>query len=371
MNDYYDTLGIPRDASVTDIKKAFRKLALKYHPDRNPGDKECEEQFKKINEAYACLSDPQKKSNYDTYGTAEGMGTGGFGFGDFTSGFGDIFGDIFGDFFGTSTRRRMRPTKGADLRYDLDLKLDEAVFGSDKKVSIPRWENCSTCGGTGAEPGKEPVVCQTCQGTGQTRLQQGFFTISRTCGRCKGEGRIITDPCKKCKGQGKLRKKRTVSLKIPAGVDAGIRLRVSGEGEAGSRGGPPGDLYVIINVQPHPFFKRKDNDLLCEVPISFVQASLGGDIEVPTIDGNAPIKIPAGTPSGRVFHLRGKGVPRLGGYGRGDQFVTVFIDVPKKLNARQKELLREFAEIGGNDIHKGFMDKIKDIFHHEEKKQAK
>jgi molecular chaperone DnaJ len=317
MNDYYNILGVSRDASETDIKKAFRKLALKYHPDRNPGDKGSEEKFKKINEAYTCLSDSEKKANYDVYGTAEGAGNGGFGFGDFASNFGDIFGDIFGDFFGASTQRRTRPRKGQDLRYDLDIKLDETVFGTEKKISIPRMETCSSCQGSGSEPGKEPVVCKTCQGTGQTRLQQGFFTISRTCGRCRGEGKIITDPCKKCKGQGKLQREREVSLKIPVGVDTGIRLRVTGEGEAGQYGGPPGDLYVFIHVQPHPFFKRKDNDLLCEVPISFVKAALGGEINVPTIEGHASIKIPAGTPSGRVFHLKGKGVPRLGGYGKG------------------------------------------------------
>jgi molecular chaperone DnaJ len=371
MSDYYDLLGVSKDASETDIKKAFRKQALKYHPDRNPDNKEAEEKFKKINEAYACLSDPQKKTNYDTYGTAEGMGGGGFGFDGFTSNFGDIFGDIFGDFFGTSGRRRTRPTKGQDLRYDLEIKLDEAVFGTEQIITIPRWENCSTCKGTRSEPGKDPAVCQTCQGTGQTRLQQGFFTISRTCGKCKGEGSIITDPCKKCKGQGKGHKAREVSLKIPAGVDTGIRMKVSGEGEAGSYGGPNGDLYVVIHVQAHSFFKRKDNDLHCEVPISFVQASLGGEIEVPTMDGRETIKIPAGTSSGRVFHLRNKGVPKLGGYGKGDQFVTVFIDVPKKLSQRQKELLKEFADISGDDVHKGFMDRIKHIFNHEQKKQAK
>lgn len=367
MNDYYTMLGVSRDASETDIKKAFRKLALRYHPDRNPGDKESEENFKKINEAYACLSNPEKKAHYDMYGTAEGVGTGGFGFSDFASNFGDIFGDIFGDFFGTSTQRRTRPRKGQDLRYDLDVKLDEAVFGSEESISIPRWDNCSACKGSGSEPGKEPVVCKTCQGTGQTRLQQGFFTISRTCGRCRGEGKIITDPCKECKGQGKVQKEREISLKVPPGVDTGIRLRVTGEGEAGQFGGPPGDLYVFIHVQPHPFFKRKDNDLLCEVPISFVKAALGGEINVPTIEGHASIKIPAGTPSGRVFHLKGKGIPRLGGYGKGDQFVTVSIDVPRKLTTRQKELLREFADLSGDDVSKGFMDKIKDIFHNHQR----
>lgn len=368
--DYYNILELDRNSTEADIKKAYRRLALKYHPDRNPGDRSAEERFKEINEAYACLSDPQKRSNYDNFGTAEGVGAG-FGFGgfnDFTSSFGDIFGDMFGDIFGDFTgRRRTRPIKGQDLRYDMEINLKEAVFGTEKKINIPRWQNCSTCNGTGAKPGKAPVVCETCKGTGQTKLQQGFFTIARTCGRCGGEGKIITDPCVTCKGQGKVRRERTVSLKIPAGVDTGIRLKVTGEGEIGSHGGPPGDLYVVIHVAPHPFFRRKDNDLLCEVPISFVQATLGGEIEVPTMDGNVTVRIPSGTPSGRVFHLRGKGIPKLGGYGKGDQYVTVFIDVPKKLTARQKELLREFAEISGDDISKGFMEKIKDIFHNHHK----
>jgi molecular chaperone DnaJ len=364
-NDYYETLGVDRNATDTDLKKAYRKLALKYHPDRNPDDKEAESKFKEINEAYACLSDPQKKAHYDQFGTAEGAGAGfggfsGGGFGDF----GDIFEDVFGNIFGGGGfgGRRTRPTKGQDLRYDLEINLNDAVFGTEKEIKIPRWEDCSKCDGTGAKPGTEPTVCSTCQGTGQTRLQQGFFTVARTCGSCRGAGKIIKDPCTACHGEGKTRRERTVSLKIPAGVDTGIRLRVTGEGEAGTNGGPPGDLYVVLDVAAHPFFKRKDNDLLCEVPISFVQAALGGEIEVPTIDGKSHIKIPAGTPSGKVFHLRGKGVPRLQGYGKGDQYVSVFIDVPRKLTSRQKELLREFAEISGDDISKGFMDKIKEMF---------
>ena len=372
-NDYYQTLEVDRSAGDAEIKKAYRRLALKYHPDRNLGDRDAEDKFKEINEAYACLSDPQKKANYDQFGTAEGIGAGFGGFGDFSSSFGDIFEDVFGNIFGDfSGRRRTRPAKGQDLRYDLEINLKDAVFGTEKKINIPRWENCSACKGTGAKPGKEPTVCQTCKGTGQTKLQQGFFTIARTCGACGGEGRIITDPCTKCKGHAKVRRERAVSLKIPAGVDTGIRLKVTGEGEAGTHGGPNGDLYVIVHVEPHPFFKRKEHDLLCEAPISFVQAALGGEIEVPTIDGSESIKIPAGTPSGRVFHLRGKGVPKLAGYGKGDQYVSVFIDVPKKLTPRQKELLHEFAEISGDDISKGFMDKIKDMFHnHPEHKEAK
>lgn len=369
MKDYYQTLESERNASEADLKKAYRRLALKYHPDRNPSDKGSEEKFKEINEAYACLSDSQKRANYDNFGTAEGMGA---GFGNFSSNFEDIF-DIFGDFFGSAAggSRRKRPAKGQDLRYDLELNLKEAVFGVEKEIVIPRWVNCAACNGTGSKPGKGPDTCTTCKGSGQTKLQQGFFSISRTCGRCGGTGSIITDPCADCKGQGKIREKRTVSLKVPPGVDTGIRLKVSGEGEAGSLGGPNGDLYVVIDVLPHPFFKRKGNDLHCEVPVSFVQAALGAEIEVPTIDENTLIKIPAGTPSGRVFHLRGKGANKLGGYGKGDQYVTVFVDVPKKLTARQKELLKEFAEISGDNTSETLMDKIKHMFHNHPQEKAK
>jgi molecular chaperone DnaJ len=362
MKDYYQILEVDRNASEDEIKRAYRRLALKYHPDRNPGDKNAEEKFKEINEAYACLSDPQKRAQYDTYGTVEDVGAG-FGFEDFASSFGDVFSDIFSDFFGTFTgRQRRRPTKGADLRYDLEIDLSEAVFGTEKKIKVPRWETCTSCNGNGSKDGINLSTCNICRGTGQTRLQQGFFTISRTCSNCGGTGKVIVEICRECKGKGKIKRHRTVSLKVPPGVDTGIKLKVSGEGEAGSYGGPPGDLYVVINVAPHPFFKRKGNDLHCEVPISFVQAALGGEIEVPTIDGTASIKIPPGTPSGRVFHLKGKGVPRLGAHGRGDQFVTVYIDVPKKLSQRQKELLQEFARISGEETPKSFVDKIKDIF---------
>lgn len=357
--DYYSILGVERNASADELKKAYRKLALKYHPDRNPGDNESTEKFKKINEAYACLSDQNKRANYDQFGSAEGMGA---GFGGFSgsSDFGDIFGDIFGSFFGGAAGTR--PAKGHDLRYDLDLTLNEAVFGIEKELNLPRWETCKTCNGSRSKPGKKPETCSACKGTGETRIQQGFFTMARTCGKCKGEGSIITDPCTECKGTGKIKKKSSINLKIPAGVDTGIRLRVSGEGEPGTHGGPNGDLYVVINVEPHPFFKRKGNDLHCEVPISFVKAVLGSDIEVPTIDSKEPLHIPSGTPSGKIFHLRGKGVPKLGGHGKGDQYVTVVVDVPKKITKRQKELLKEFAEISGDDISKNFMDKVKDIF---------
>lgn len=365
MKDYYEILGVPRDAPEADIKKAFRQLALKYHPDRNPEDKEAEEKFKEINEAYSCLSDPEKRAQYDRFGVAEGVGA---GFGPFGTAFGDIFEDIFGDFFGTFTgRRRARPTKGNDLRYDLDITLMEAAFGTEKVIEIPRWENCTECGGTGSTPGKGPVTCTNCKGTGQVRFQQGFFSVSKTCGRCNGTGRIITDPCKACKGQGTIKKSKSMSIKIPAGVDTGSRLRIAREGEMGFHGGPPGDLYVILNVEEHPFFKREGTEIFCEVPISFPQAVLGTEIEVPTLDGTSKIKIPAGTPSGMIFHIRGRGMPKVGSHVRGDHIVRVYVDVPKKLTPRQRELLEEFARTDGDEVAKSFKEKLKDLFSGAEK----
>ena len=372
MKDYYKVLGVDRNASQDEIKKVFRQLALKYHPDRNQGDKVSEEKFKEINEAYSCLGDPEKRAHYDRYGTAEGFGAaagaGGFGgFGGFGAGtpFNDIFEDIFDDFFGAfGGSRKARSTKGADLRYNLNISLEEAAFGAEKSIKIPRWQSCEVCSGTGAEPGKPPVTCTQCKGTGHVRFQQGFFSVSKTCNKCQGTGRIITNPCQTCSGNGKIKVQRELSVKIPAGVDSGSRLKLSGEGDFGSYGGPPGDLYIVLTVDDHPFFQRDGLNIYCKVPISFPKAVFGGEIEVPTLDGSAKLRVPAGTQSGKYFHLKGKGVPRLGSHHRGDQIVSVFIDVPKKLTPRQRELLEEFAELSGEtlDDAKGFKSKIKDLF---------
>jgi molecular chaperone DnaJ len=365
MKDYYELLGVARDASEADIKKAFRQLALKYHPDRNPDNKESEDKFKEVSEAYSCLIDAEKRAHYDRFGTAEGVGA---GYSPFGGGFGDVFEDIFGDFFGTFTgHRKPRPTKGQDLRYDLDITLMEAAFGIEKMIEVPRWEDCGECHGSGSAPGKAPVVCQHCKGAGQVRIQQGFFSISKTCDRCRGAGKVITDPCKACKAQGKVRTFRTISVKMPAGVDTGSRLRISNEGEIGFHGGPRGDLYIYLNVEEHPFFKRDGNDLYCEVPISFPQAALGAEIEVPTIDGTQKIKIPSGTSSGKIFHMKGKGVQKLGGVNRGDQIVSFYVDVPKSLSQRQRELLEEFAYITGDEVNKSFKEKIRNLFSGAEK----
>lgn len=360
MKDYYELLGVPRNASEAEIKKAFRGLALKYHPDRNPDNKASEDRFKEVNEAYSVLSDPEKRANYDRYGTAEGVGA---GFGAFTgAGFGDIFEDIFGDFFGFSGQRRQRPAKGNDLRYDLDITLEESAFGVEKNIEVPRWDTCSHCRGSGSKADKGSVTCSSCKGTGNIRFQQGFFSVSKTCGSCRGTGKIITDPCPSCKASGKVKKVHTLSVKIPAGVDSGSRLRMSGEGDPGIYGGPPGDLYIVIDVKDHSVFVRKNNNIYFETNISFPQAVIGAEIEVPTLDGIASLRIPPGTPPGKAFHLKGKGIPKLGGHGKGDEIVVVSIEVPKHITPRQRELLDEFAQLSGDKTSKTFKDKLKDIF---------
>lgn len=369
MKDYYKILGVSRDAEQDEIKKAFRQLALKYHPDRNQGNKESEEKFKEINEAYTCISDAEKRSNYDRYGTAEGVGAGagfgGFGAGAGSGGFADIFEDVFEDFFGAfGGTRKARPTKGSDLRYDLNITLEEAAFGSEKTIKVPRWQTCDVCHGIGAEPGTSPTTCPNCKGTGHIRFQQGFFSVSKTCGKCQGKGKTIANPCKSCKGNGKVRVQKEISVKIPAGVDIGSRLRLSGEGDLGNYGGPSGDLYVMLNIDDHLFFKRDGMNIYCQIPVSFPKAVFGGEIEVQTLNGHVKLKIPAGTQSGKSFHLKGKGIQRLGSHQKGDQIVSIYIDVPKKLTPRQKELLEEFAGVSEDSPEKakGFTSKLKDLF---------
>jgi molecular chaperone DnaJ len=364
--DYYELLGISRSVSDEEVKKAYRKLALQYHPDRNPGDKQAEERFKEVSEAYQVLSDPQKRAQYDQFGHAAfgdgGPFAGGF---DFTAGFEDIFGDIFGEFFGGATGRRRGRGKGEDLRYNLALSFEEAVAGTEKKIKIPRHGACETCRGNGAKPGTAPQTCPTCRGRGQVSFQQGFFSVSRTCNQCHGQRTIIKDPCSGCGGAGRVRKLHTLSVKIPAGVDTGSRLKLRGEGETGPAGGAPGDLYVVIQVEPHPIFVRDNLDIICEVPISFVQAALGAEIDVPTLDGKVKMKIPPGTQTGKVFRMKGKGIKDVQGYQQGDQHVHVTVETPTRLTSRQKELLKEFAAVSGEDVNpltKGFFDKMKELF---------
>ncbi|MBB6217936.1 molecular chaperone DnaJ [Anaerosolibacter carboniphilus] len=371
--DYYEVLGVDREADEAAIKKAYRKMAMQYHPDRNPENKEAEEKFKEINEAYEVLSDAGKKARYDQFGHAGvgGNGQGGFeGFsGSGFGGFDDIFGDIFDMFGGGSGRRRNGPQKGADLKYEYTISFEEAAFGADKEISINRHENCDTCHGTGAKPGTDKKTCPQCKGTGEVRYAQrtplGQFVNVKTCDTCHGDGTIIEQPCETCKGAGKVRKDRKIHLKIPAGVDTGSVIPLRGEGEPGVKGGPTGDLYIVIRVRPHEIFQRDGNDVICEIPITFVQAALGDEFVVPTLDGKVKYKIPEGTQSGTIFRLKGKGIPSLRGYGRGDHYVKVVVEVPKKLNEKQKELLKQFADQMGEDVHeqrKTFFDKVKDVF---------
>jgi molecular chaperone DnaJ len=344
--DYYEILGIEKNASEAEIKKAFKRLAMKHHPDRNPDNKESEEMFKEAKEAYEILMDPQKRSAYDQFGHAgvdhsSGMGGGGFGAG---ASFSDIFGDVFGDIFGGSSGRSgggARAYRGDDLQYNLELNLEEAVHGTQVDVRIPTHIACDECDGSGAKKGTTPSTCPTCGGVGQVRMQQGFFSLQQTCPRCHGRGKVITDPCGKCHGQGRIQKHKTLAVKIPAGVDNGDRIRLSGEGEVGEHGGPPGDLYVQIGVRPHPIFERDGQDLFCEVPINMVTAALGGEMEVPTLDGRVKLKIPPETQSGKQFRLRGKGVRSVRGGQLGDLMCKVNVETPVNLTKRQKELLEE------------------------------
>jgi len=366
--DYYEVLGVERTCSAQELKSSFRKLALQFHPDKNEGDKKSEEKFKELSEAYEVLSDPEKRARYDRFGH---QAPGGFGPSPFDQGFGganinDIFEGIFGDIFGGGGRRgRAARSRGTDLRYNLEVSFTEAAFGTEAKVKIPRHKSCDACRGSGAKPGTGPKQCPTCHGTGELRLTQGFFQIARPCGHCQGTGKVVTDPCQACKGAGKVEHESMLSVKVPAGVDTGTRLKLLGEGEPGERGGPPGDLYVVVHVQEHPIFIREDTEVICEVPISFTQAALGAQIDVPTLDGKVKMKIPSGTQSGKVFRLKGKGIPSLNGYQRGDQHVRITVEVPEKLTRKQRELLEEFAAISGEDAHpqsKSFFDKVREMF---------
>ena len=344
--DYYQVLDVPRTAGEADIKKAYRRLAMKYHPDRNPGDHEAEGKFKEAKEAYEILSDAQKRAAYDQFGHAgvDGMrGGGGAGF-DPRDAFGDIFGDVFGDIFGGGRRGRSQVYRGADLRYELELDLEQAVFGDTTSIEFTTLTECGECKGSGAAKGSKPVSCETCRGAGQVRMQQGFFTVQQTCPRCNGRGQVVSDPCGSCRGQGRVRKQKTLSVKVPAGVDTGDRIRLSGEGEAGRNGGPTGDLYVEVRVREHPIFERDGSHLSCEVPVSFARAALGGSVEVPTLDGTATIKVPPETQSGRVFRLREKGIKPVRGGATGDLFCRVVVETPVNLTRDQKELLQQFEE---------------------------
>ncbi|HXF65763.1 MAG TPA: molecular chaperone DnaJ [Burkholderiales bacterium] len=369
--DYYEVLGVNRDASEEEIKKAYRKLAMKWHPDRNPDNPKAEEYFKEAKEAYEILSDPQKRAAYDQFGhagvdPAAAAGAGGFRAGGFEN-FADAFGDIFSDIFGGG-RARSTVYRGADLRYNLEISLEEAARGTETRIRIPAMEECDTCRGSGARPGTAPSTCPTCHGHGQVRMQQGFFSIQQTCPRCHGAGKIVTSPCPACGGAGRVKRHKTLAVKIPAGVDEGDRIRLSGEGEAGVNGGPPGDLYVVIHLKPHPVFRRDHNDLHCEMPISITTAALGGEIEIPTLDGYAKIRIPSGTQTGQMFRLRGKGIRGVRSSGPGDLICHVVVETPVNLTPRQKELLLELEAInqkdGGrhNPRAKSWMEKVREFF---------
>ena len=382
--DYYDVLGVDKSADATAIKKAYRKLAMKYHPDKNPGDKEAEEKFKEINEAYEVLSDETKRRNYDQFGhegvNGQGFGgAGGFGgqgFGGFDDIFGDIFGDMFGGgFSGGSRQRRRGPERGADIKQRVNISFEEAAFGKKVQVKINRSEECDQCPGSGAKPGTSKKTCPTCHGSGQVQSVQrtpfGNIASTRTCSTCNGEGEVIDSPCSKCHGKGSIRKTKTIEVDIPAGIDNGQMIKLGGQGELGTRGGPRGDLYIEVNVQSHPLFTRDGYDVYLEMPITFAQATLGDKIQVPTLDGKVEYEVPEGTQTGTVFRLKGKGIPKLKSNVRGDQYVKVTVEIPKKLNEKQKELVREFAKECGQEVHqrqKTLSDKIDNFFKNLKKK---
>jgi molecular chaperone DnaJ len=371
--DYYEVLGVRREASADEIKKAYRSLALKYHPDRNPQDKaEAEARFKEASEAYQILVDAGKRAQYDRFGHVAfdpGAGFGGFDF-DFGSGasiFEDVLGDLFGDFFGGGGQRRRprRGVRGDDLRYDLEIDFEQAVTGTETKIKVPRTAPCPTCSGSGAKPGTEPETCPACRGAGQVRFQQGLFQVAKTCGQCNGEGRVIRRPCHTCRGMGTHAELREIKVKIPAGVDDGSRLKLRGEGEAGARGGSPGDLYVVLRVKPHAIFRRDGAHIICELPVSMVKAALGAKIDVPTLEGVVKMAIPAGTQTGKLFRLKGQGVVDLRTGAKGDQIIRVIVETPHKLSRKQKELLKQFEQAGSDSdesLVAGFAGKVRELF---------
>jgi molecular chaperone DnaJ len=360
-NDFYDILGVTRSATEEEIKKAYRKLALTYHPDRNHGDKEAEEKFKEINQAYEILGDPEKRARFDQFGSTDQSGSFyDFGFG---RNFDDIFGDLFSDFFGGTQRKRGR--KGEDLRYNLEIEFEDAVFGVEKELEIPKETRCPVCGGSKLEPGFQPVICKSCSGKGQVRYSQGFFTINKTCEYCGGEGHVIKNPCKSCKGKGFIRTKRNLKINVPAGVDTGTRLKVRGEGVQGHNDTVAGDLYVVLKVKEHPIFERDGENIFVHTEINFPLLCLGGEIKVPTLDGEVALKVPPGTDAEKVFRIRGHGVPKANGYGRGDQFVHLHVSVPKDITEKQKELLEELSrefQNGSGTSHRSFKEKFREFF---------
>ncbi|MBN7825052.1 molecular chaperone DnaJ [Bowmanella dokdonensis] len=368
--DYYEVLGVAKDASERDIKKAYKRMAMKYHPDRTKGDKALEEKFKEVQEAYEVLTDEQKRAAYDRYGHAGVDPNRGGGARGGHADFGDIFGDVFGDIFGGGARRQSRARQGSDLRYNLEMSLEDAVRGKNVEIKVPTLVGCDECDGSGARKGTSPTTCPTCHGQGQVQMRQGFFAVQQTCPTCSGRGKIIADPCRKCHGHGRVEKSKTLSVKVPAGVDTGDRIRLSGEGEAGEMGGPAGDLYVQVHIKEHPIFVRDGNNLYCEVPISFTRAALGGDIEVPTLDGKVKLKVAPETQTGRMFRLRGKGVKSVRSGTVGDLMCKVVVETPVNLNARQKEMLEELDKSMGTGDEaakyrpreKGFFDGVKKFF---------